>query len=187
MSLRDLGPLLAVADRHEIGVLAGRGRELVAVSLTDEIHHRRARCQPHLLRLRMLVRSEAGMSDPLQIVTEIAEATGAVLGETEAADCAARAAAGVQRGSPVAAVFLRARLSRLAAAAEDAVAAARAEDFARMRHDLRRFEALTSATWTVQDAVYGPPPHGVPSRDWPGRPSSGCRHRATGPAARNSP
>jgi hypothetical protein len=128
------------------------------VSLPDEIHHHRARCQPHLLRLRMLVRSEAGTSEPPQIVTEIADATAAILAETEAADCAARAAAGVHRGSPVAGVFLRVRISRLAAAADDAVATARAEDFARMRHHLRRFEALTSATWTVQDAVYGPPP-----------------------------
>jgi len=153
-----LDPCSSPAAANEIDVLGVRGRELVAVSLTDEIHHHRARCQPHLLRLRMLVRSEAWTSEPLQMVTEIAEATGAILAETEAADCAARAAAGVRRGSPVAGVFLRARLSRLAAAAEDAVATARAEDFTRMRHHLRRFEALTSATWTVQDAVYGPHP-----------------------------
>jgi hypothetical protein len=128
------------------------------VGLTDEIQHHRARCQPHLLRLRMVVRNEAGMAAPLEIVTEIAAATGAILAEAAASDCAARAAAGVRRGSPVAGVFLRVRLSRLAAAAEDAAAAARAEDFGRMRHHLRRFEALTSAMWTVQDAVYGPHP-----------------------------
>jgi hypothetical protein len=104
----------------------------------------------------MLVRSEAGMSEPLQIVAEIAEATGAILAGAEAADHFARAAADVNRAEPVAGMFLRVRLNRLAAAAEDAIAAARAEDFARMRHQLRRFEALTSAMWTVQDAVYGP-------------------------------
>jgi len=55
-------------------------------------------------------------------------------------------------------MFLRVRLNRLAAAAEDAIAAAQAEDFARMRHHLRRFEALTYAMWTVQDEVYDPRP-----------------------------
>jgi len=102
----------------------------------------------------MLARGEAGMSQPLQIVAEVTETTGAVLAEAEAADRAARAADEVNLRSPVAGMFLRVRLNRLAAAAEHAIAAARAEDFARMRHHLRRFEALTSAMWTVQDAVY---------------------------------
>jgi hypothetical protein len=122
------------------------------VSLPDEIQEHRARCQPHLLRLRMLVRSE--VPEPLQIVAEIAEATGAILAGAEAADHAAQA----NRASSMAGMFLRVRLNRLAAAAEDAIAAAQAEDFGRMRHDLRRFEALTSAMWTVQDAVYRPRP-----------------------------
>jgi hypothetical protein len=127
------------------------------VGPADEIRDHRALCQPHLLRLRVLVRSEAGMPEPLQIVAEIAEATGAILAGAEAADHAARAAAQVNRASSMAGMFLRVRLNRLAAAAEDAIAAARAEDFARMRHHLRRFEALTSAIWTVQDGVYRPP------------------------------
>jgi hypothetical protein len=37
------------------------------------------------------------------------------------------------------------------AAAGDAVAAAGAGDFAQMCRHLRRFEALTSAIWAVQD------------------------------------
>jgi hypothetical protein len=44
------------------------------------------------------------------------------------------------------------RLSRLTAAAGDAVAAAGAGDFSQLRRHLRRFEALTSAIWAVQDA-----------------------------------
>jgi len=43
------------------------------------------------------------------------------------------------------------RLSRLAAAAEDAVATAGAGDFIQLSRHLRRFEALTSAIWAVQD------------------------------------
>jgi hypothetical protein len=43
------------------------------------------------------------------------------------------------------------RLSRLAAAAGDAVAAAGAGDFTQLRRHLHRFEVLTSAIWAVQD------------------------------------
>jgi hypothetical protein len=125
------------------------------VGLADERQDHRARCQPYLLRLRMLVRSEAGMPEPLQVTAEIAEATRAILAAAEAAD---RAAVQASRTSSMAGMFVRVRLNRLAAAAEDAIAAARAEDFASMRHHLRRFEALTSAMWTVQDAVYRPRP-----------------------------
>ena len=49
-------------------------------------------------------------------------------------------------------IFLSVRLSRLAAAAGDAVAAAGAGDFTQLSRHLRRFEALTSAIWAVQDA-----------------------------------
>jgi hypothetical protein len=45
------------------------------------------------------------------------------------------------------------RLDRLAAAAEDTIAAAQAGDSGEMRGHLRRFDTLTSALWIVQDAV----------------------------------
>jgi len=48
-------------------------------------------------------------------------------------------------------IFLSVRLSRLAAAAGDAVAAAGAGDFTQLRRHLHRFEVLTSAIWAVQD------------------------------------
>ena len=134
------------------------GRELVTMGLADETQDHRARCQPHLLRLRMLVRSEAWIPEPLQAVAEIAEATGAILAGAEAADRAVRAATQANGASSTAGMFVRVRLNRLANAADDAIAAAGAEDFARMRHHLRRFEALTSALWTVQDEVYRPRP-----------------------------
>jgi hypothetical protein len=125
------------------------------VGLADEIQDHRMRCQPYLLSLRMLVRSEGGMTEPLQTAAEIADATGAILAGAEAANHAAQ----VNQPNSMAGMFLRARLDRLATAAEDAIAAAQAEDFARMRHHLRRFEALTSAMWTVQDGgLPGAPP-----------------------------
>ena len=49
--------------------------------------------------------------------------------------------------------FLRVRLDRLAASADDAVAAARAGDSGELRRHLRRFDTLTAAIWTVQDAL----------------------------------
>ena len=122
----------------------------------DKTPDHRARCQPYLLRLRLLARSEAGISQPLQIVAEVTEATGAVLAEAEAADQAARAAAEVNRRSLAAGMFLRVRLNRLARAAAEAVAAARDGDTARLRHYVRRFEAVTSAIWAAEHAVCGP-------------------------------
>jgi len=47
------------------------------------------------------------------------------------------------------------RLDRLAAAADDAITAARQGDSGGMRLYLRRFDALTSDIWTVHDAVGG--------------------------------
>jgi hypothetical protein len=81
-------------------------------------------------------------------MAEVAQATDAILAEVEVAGREARAATG---GGPDPGIFLSVRLSRLAAAAGDAVAAAGAGNFTQLRRDLRRFEALTSAIWTVQD------------------------------------
>ena len=47
-------------------------------------------------------------------------------------------------------------MSRLAAAANDAIAAAGEGDSGLLRRHLHRFEVLTSAIWTVQQAVSGP-------------------------------
>jgi hypothetical protein len=50
-------------------------------------------------------------------------------------------------------IFLDVRLSRLAAAADDAIAAAWAGDFTQLRRHLPRFETLTSAIWAVHDTT----------------------------------
>ena len=72
--------------------------------------------------------------------------------------------AATARASAAAGTFLRVRLNRLAAAAEDAIAAARAADSAGMRGQLRRFDSLTSAIWIVLHAVYAPLPQPRPAR-----------------------
>jgi hypothetical protein len=108
-----------------------------------DIRGHRLRCEPHLVRLQMVALSEA--HEPLApgLAEEVAKATGAVLAEAKAA-----AAANNQRRAVT--VFLDARIARLAAAAGEAVAAARDADVVALCQHLRKFEVLTSALWTVQ-------------------------------------
>jgi hypothetical protein len=120
----------------------------------DQIQDHQARCLADLISLRMLARGEAGTPPPRWVVVEIARATSAILAEAEAAGRAALAVAdGQNRGGET---FLRVRLDRLAAAAHDAIDAARAGNSAELCRYLYRFDVLTSAIWTVHDAVYGP-------------------------------
>ena len=112
------------------------------------------RCQPHLLRLRMIARGEPGPVLSRQTVADVIQATEAVLAEAGAAGEDARAAAGPRDHG--AGAFLQVRLDRLAVAAGHAIAAAQTGDFGQLRGQLRRFDALTEAIWTVQLAVYGP-------------------------------
>jgi hypothetical protein len=126
-----------------------------AMSVADEVHDYQVRCLAPLISLRMLAQGEAGTPLPRWVVVEVAQATGVVLAEAEAAGRAALSAVGASVGHPRDETFLRVRLERLAVAANAAIAAARAGDSTEMRIHLRRFESLTSAIWTVQDAVFG--------------------------------
>jgi hypothetical protein len=132
----------------------------------------RVRCQPYLLTLRMIARGDPGLLLTQLTVAEIIRATGMVLAEAEAAGGDARAAAGDARAAagvsgsgPGAPAFLRVRLNRLAGAANDAIAAAGAGDSGRLRGQLRRFDVLTAAIWTVHQAVYGPAGRAIRPRD----------------------
>jgi len=127
------------------------------MSLADQIHDHQARCLAHLISLRMLARDEPGTPPARRVVAEVARATSAILAEAEAAGRAALAAAGggPNRGAET---FLRVRLDRLAAAAQDAIAAAQAGTSAELRQHLYRFDTLTSAIWTVHDVVSAPRP-----------------------------
>ena len=131
----------------------------MAIAETVEAHQ--ARCQPHLLTLRMIAHGEADPALTRRAVVEVAQAARAVLSEAE---IAVRAAAGVSVGGPGAAVLVQVRLNRLAAAAEEVIAAAGAGDCAQMRCHLHRFDALTAAFWTVRHAVCGAggPGHSAP-------------------------
>jgi hypothetical protein len=122
------------------------------MTVADRIGDHQARCLPHLLTLRLLVRDDAETPFPWLARTEVAAATSAIVAEAEAE---VRAVTG---GGPDTGIFLGVRLRRLAAAADDAIAAAGAGDFTRLHRHLRRFETLTSAIWVVQDAMRPGPP-----------------------------
>ncbi len=111
---------------------------------------------------------------PPGAVGEVGQAARAIVAETGAAGKAAVAAvAESRRGS--AAVFLAARQARLVAAADEVVAAAADGSAAALSRPLRRFEALTTALWTVQSDLRpaSPPPA------WRTRagPAPGCARR----------
>lgn len=129
------------------------------MEVADQPEDHRARCLPHLLTLRMLARDTLEAPLPWLAVAEVTQATKAILAEVEAA---VRAVMGGGPGgpggpcgpaSPGPGIFLSVRLSRLAAAADDAITAAGAGDFTQLRCQLRRFETLTSAIWAVQDTA----------------------------------
>jgi hypothetical protein len=129
---------------------------LDVMTIAGQIGDHQARCLPYLLTLRMLARDDAETPFPWLVQAEVIRATGAILAEAEAAGREVRAVPG---GGPDTGIFLGVRLRRLAAAADDAVGAAGAGDFTRLRRHLRRFEVLTSAIWEVQDGARpGPRP-----------------------------
>ena len=115
------------------------------MTVADRTEGHRARCLPHLLRLRMLACDAQQAALPWLAAGEVTQATKAILAEVEM-EIQAAAGGGLGTG-----IFLGVRLSRLAAAADDAIAAAWAGDFTQLRRHLRRFETLISAIWTVQD------------------------------------
>ena len=118
----------------------------------EEIRDHQQRCQPYLLRLQTLTLGEDG---PPPSAAEVGQVTDTIIAEAAAASRAALAASGESRRHPGAPAFLQVRLNRLTAAADEAVCAARDGNFVWLRRLLRRFEALTSAIWTVQRAVCG--------------------------------
>ena len=121
------------------------------------------RCVPRLARLRLL--AGAGSPLPPGAAGEVGQAARAIVAETGAAGHAAVAAvAESRRGS--AATFLAVRQARLLAAANDVAAAAKDGSAAALSRPLRRFEALTTALWTVQSDLHttSPPPVGAPGR-----------------------
>ena len=109
------------------------------------------RCVPRLARLRLLAGDGRRVLPP-GAAGEVGQAAREIVAETGAAGQAAVAAVAESRRSS-AAVFLAARQARLAAAADEVVAAAADGSAATLSRPLRRFEALTTALWTVQSGL----------------------------------
>lgn len=158
------------------------------MTVADQMREHQGRCQPHLLRLRMLARCEAGTALPWRVAAEVREATSAVIAEAEAASRAALAAMAGTRRQAEDETFLWVRLTRLARAADEAADAAHGRDASGLRRHLGRFDALTDALWTVQHAVcvQAPAAPGQPAlpagRQVPARVHRGCRHASGSPA-----
>ena len=126
------------------------------MTFTDEMRDHQRRCQPHLLRLRMLAGDGVGPAVLRQVTAEVREATNAIIAEAEAASRAALAAMASDRRQSEAETFLLVRLTRLARSADEAVDAARGGDAPGLLRHVVRFNALTAAIWTGQDAMHVP-------------------------------
>ena len=119
--------------------------------LVDQMDDRRLRCRQQLSRLWTLtLRQDAGTITP-HGAAELRDATNVILGEVEAMGRTMLDHDG--RLAPAAETFMWVRVARLATTADQAVDAARRGDTAGLRAHLRHFETLTSALWTVWDAM----------------------------------
>ena len=153
----------------------GERTALTAAHRTRECY---VRCVPRLARLRLLAGDSPGAPLPPGAAGEVGQAARAIVAETGAAGQAAVAAvAEGRRGS--AAAFLAVRQARLVAAADDVAVAAEDGSAAALSRPLRRFEALTTALWTVQSDLRTASP---PPASGPGRTGSLIRTPDCGPA-----
>lgn len=126
-------------------------------AIDDELSACRARCGPYLARLALLAGSPPSAPLPAGAATDVAVAVDAILVQVEAAGrVVMSSAAGSQRTAI--GEFLTARLVRLETAAGDAITAAYGGDATVLRARLRQFDTLTTALWTVQQAVAIPAP-----------------------------
>jgi hypothetical protein len=120
------------------------------MTFASQTDNRRLRCRQQLSRLRTLALGRDDAPPSYQAAGEIREAANSVLAEVEAMS---RATIENGQRDAGAETFMWVRVTRLAVTADQAVDAARRGDSAQMLAHLRRFETLTSAIWTVQDAI----------------------------------
>ncbi len=121
---------------------------------TEQMRKHQARCVPHQVRLRMLAHDLTGAPVTSRVIHQTAQETSAIVAEAKVGYRTALAPAADGRLGSGNASLLGARLARLEAAADDAVAAARDSDTAALRQHLGRFDALTAAIWTVLPSVF---------------------------------
>src|SRR5436305_10848073 len=122
------------------------------MAVASEIRDHHSLCVPHLARLHVLGRYQAGEPGPPGLADEVSAVTGAILAEAGAALRVTVAAVPGARRTAVT-EFLANRIAKLAAAADEAVSAAKDGQAAALRRCLHKFERLTSALWTLQLAM----------------------------------
>lgn len=120
------------------------------MSVADAIHDYHERSLPYLARLRLLSVGGTGPAPSPVVAAEVGRATGAVVAQAEAASRLALAASRSVTRETRPGLAQAARLARLTAAADDAIAAAREGNPATLRDRLRRFDALTVAIWAAE-------------------------------------
>ena len=118
------------------------------MTAAEDILERRARCVPHLARLRLLAAAAVGEPFPPAIADDISKEVALILAEAFAAALAVISAAGSRQHAVT--VFLNVRLARLVSAAGQVTDAVKADDAALLHRSFSRFEALISAMWTVE-------------------------------------
>src|SRR5260370_28247328 len=96
------------------------------MTAASEIPDHQARWLSYLISLQMLAQGEAGVPLPRWAAAEGTQATSAILAEANAARCAALTVVGSGHRTAEDGTLLRVLLDGLSAAADDAVAAARA-------------------------------------------------------------
>ncbi len=123
----------------------------------------REQCAALLARLGMLAAGEGGATLPPDVTAQLGELTSAIVAQAEIAGQTVTASMTDRRRAAEVARFLSARLARMATAAQDAIGAAERGDAAALRRQLRRFEVLAAAMWTVQAALRPPHPADRPA------------------------
>lgn len=124
------------------------------MTAAQDILERRARCGPRLARLRLLATPPVDESFPPAMAEDISKEISLILAEAAAATRVVVSASGGGRRHAVAA-FLDVRLARLVSAAREVTDAAKAADTGQLHRSVSRFDALTSAMWTVELATSG--------------------------------
>jgi hypothetical protein len=122
------------------------------MTVDDQMIHRWSHCQGQVCRLRMLAMNDDCLAPSGRVAAEVRDITNTVIAEIEAMSRAVLD--GCRRGTG-AETFLWVRVARLVLAADRAVDAARGGNFAALRAELQHFDTLTSAIWTVENALYG--------------------------------
>lgn len=128
----------------------------------------------------MLAAGQPGTALPPGVVYQVAEATGVILAEATAAARAVLAPAAGGSRAPANPSLLITRLTRLENAAREAIASAREGHPVTLRQQLRRFESLTSAMWTVQLSACDRPQAAGPARAEAGLPAGAPLRRCRG-------